>query len=401
MKVLVINCGSSSVKYQLIETRTEECLARGLAERISLENSVLTHVPAGNEHYVLREPLKNHQVAVSRVIEVLSHPVHGVIGELGEVDGIGHRFVNGGARFPHPVRLTDEIIVELDQLADLAPLHNPNNLLGIRACLKLMPATPQIIVFDTAFHIRGMPEYAYLYGIPYSYYEHQAIRRYGFHGTSHHYVSDRAAAFLRKPLTELRLITCHLGNGSSLAAVKQGKSIETSMGFTPLEGLIMGTRSGDIDPAVVLKIMEVEGLSPQEMLNLLNNQSGLLGISGISPDMREILAWSRKKNQRAKLAFDMFCYRIRKTIGSYAAILGGTDAIVFTAGIGENSPEVRESCLENLEFLGVEIDPELNADISLTGERYISTKRSNCRVLVIPTNEELMIARETETVLSA
>ncbi len=401
MKVLVLNCGSSSVKYQLVETLTEKWLAKGVAERIGLENSIVTHIPSGIKPYILKKSFRDHQEVISIIIELLQNPEHGVITDLTEVDGIGHRFVNGGARFPNSVKLTSTILDELNQLVDLAPLHNPTNLFGIRACLQLMPSTPQVIVFDTAFHIRGMPEYAYLYGIPYLYYENLAIRRYGFHGTSHHYVADRAAAFLRKPLTDLRLITCHLGNGSSLTAVKYGMSIETSMGFTPLEGLIMGTRSGDVDPAVILRIMETDNLSPREMLNILNNQSGLLGISGISPDMREILAELQKNNARAQLAFDMFCYRIKKTIGSYTAILGGTDAIVFTAGIGENSPEVRKSCLENLDFLGAEVDPQLNTDTGNTGERTISTKTSRCSVLVIPTNEEIMIARETETVLSS
>ena len=400
MKILVLNCGSSSVKYQLIETQKEECLAKGLAERIGLENSLLTHKPAGKEPVCFEEGIEDYDVTISRVIELLCHPDSGVIKSLDEIAAVGHRFVNGGARFPFPVKLTDEILAELYQVVDIAPLHNPNHLLGIEACRRFMPATPQVIVFDSAFHIQGMPDHAYIYAIPYSYYDHYSIRKYGFHGISHKYVSQRSAELLGKPLENLCLITCHLGNGSSMTAIKYGKSLETSMGYTPLEGLVMGTRSGDIDPAAVLKIMNLEGFTTQDMLSLLNTKSGLMGISGISPDMREIIFESKQGNRRAELAFKMFCYRIKKTIGSYAAVMGGVDAVVFTAGIGENSPEIRQGCLEGCEFLGIVMDYELNSDVNASGERDISSKGSKCKILIIPTNEEIMIARETVQVLT-
>ncbi len=397
MKVLVLNSGSSSVKYQFIETSTREVLAKGQVERIGMDDAVLTHIRADGDTVKISAEILDHNIAIEYVIAVLLSKNHGVIKDKSEIDAVGHRVVHGGEVFSNSVLITDEVIEKIRENIELAPLHNPHNLRGIMACKRLLPDTPQVAVFDTAFH-QKMPEYAFIYGLPYELYKKYKIRRYGFHGTSHRYVSHRASEILGVPIEKLKIITAHLGNGCSMSAVKFGVSIDTTMGFTPLEGLLMGTRSGDIDPAVVLYIMSKEGLSMSEANALLNKHSGLLGISGVSSDMREIIQEMKNGNHRAKLAFDVFCYRIKKYIGAYASAMGGVDAIVFTAGIGENSPDVRKKVCEGLEFLGIKIDDEKNN--SPEKEKIISTDDSKVKVLVIPTNEELVIALDTAEIVS-
>ena len=393
MKVLVINCGSSSLKYQLIDMVNEEALAQGLVERIGIEGSVLTQKVEGKDKYIVKEQMKDHKDAIRLVLEALVDENNGVIKSMDEISAVGHRVVHGGEKYKESVVINDEVKANIEECFKLAPLHNPANMIGIKACEELMPNTPMVAVFDTAFH-GTMPEDAYLYALPYELYEKDGIRKYGFHGTSHKYVSQTCAEVMGRDIKDLKIITCHLGNGASLCAVKNGVSVDTSMGFTPLEGVAMGTRCGNIDPAIVTFLMKEEGLSVDEVNDLLNKKSGVLGISGISSDFRDIEdAAFNKGNRRAQLALRIFEYKIRTTIGAYAAAMGGVDAIVFTAGVGENGPETREKCLEGLEFLGVEIDREAN---NVRGKiREISKAGCNVKAFVIPTNEELVIARDT------
>ena len=393
MKVLVINCGSSSLKYQLIDMATEESLAQGLVERIGIEGSVLTQKVEGKDKYIVKEEMKDHKDAIRLVLAALVDENNGVIKSMDEISAVGHRVVHGGEKYKESVVINDEVKANIEECFKLAPLHNPANMIGIKACEELMPNTPMVAVFDTAFH-GTMPEDAYLYALPYELYEKHGIRKYGFHGTSHKYVSQTCAEVMGRDIKDLKIITCHLGNGASLCAVKNGVSVDTSMGFTPLEGVAMGTRCGNIDPAIVTFLMKEEGLSVDEVNDLLNKKSGVLGISGISSDFRDIEdAAFNKGNRRAQLALRIFEYKIRTTIGAYAAAMGGVDAIVFTAGVGENGPETREKCLEGLEFLGVEIDKEAN---NVRGKiREISKAGCNVKAFVIPTNEELVIARDT------
>jgi acetate kinase len=397
MKVLVLNSGSSSIKYQFIETTTHQVLAKGQVERIGMDDAVLSHVRIDGDTVKFSAEILDHNIAIEYVVTILLSKNHGVIKDKSEIEAVGHRVVHGGETFSGSVLITDEVIEKIRENIELAPLHNPHNLRGIMACKRLLLDTPQVAVFDTAFH-QKMPEYAFIYGLPYELYKKYKIRRYGFHGTSHRYVSKRASEILGIPIEKLRIITAHLGNGCSMAAVKYGVSVDTTMGFTPLEGLLMGTRSGDIDPAIVLYIMGKEGLTMAEVNALLNKHSGLVGISGVSSDMREIIREMKNGNMRAKLAFDVFCYRVKKYIGAYAAVMGGVDAIVFTAGIGENSPDVRKSVCEGLEFLGIKIDDEKNN--SPEREKIITTDDSPVKVLVIPTNEELVIALDTAEIVS-
>ena len=393
MEILVINCGSSSLKYQLIDMATEESLAQGLVERIGIEGSVLTQKVEGKDKYIVKEQMKDHKDAIRLVLAALVDENNGVIKSMDEISAVGHRVVHGGEKYKESVVINDEVKANIEECFKLAPLHNPANMIGIKACEELMPNTPMVAVFDTAFH-GTMPEDAYLYALPYELYEKHGIRKYGFHGTSHKYVSQTCAEVMGRDIKDLKIITCHLGNGASLCAVKNGVSVDTSMGFTPLEGLAMGTRCGNIDPAIVTFLMKEEGLSVDEVNDLLNKKSGVLGISGISSDFRDIEdAAFNKDDRRAKLALKIFEYKIRSTIGAYAAAMGGVDAIVFTAGVGENGPETREKCLEGLEFLGVEIDKEAN---NVRGKvREISKAGCKVKAFVIPTNEELVIARDT------
>ena len=393
MKVLVINCGSSSLKYQLIDMVNEEALAQGLVERIGIEGSVLTQKVEGKDKYIVKEEMKDHKDAIRLVLEALVDENNGVIKSMDEISAVGHRVVHGGEKYKESVVINDEVKANIEECFKLAPLHNPANMIGIKACEELMPNTPMVAVFDTAFH-GTMPEDAYLYALPYELYEKDGIRKYGFHGTSHKYVSQTCAEVMGRDIKDLKIITCHLGNDASLCAVKNGVSVDTSMGFTPLEGVAMGTRCGNIDPAIVTFLMKEEGLSVDEVNDLLNKKSGVLGISGISSDFRDIEdAAFNKGNRRAQLALRIFEYKISTTIGAYAAAMGGVDAIVFTAGVGENGPETREKCLEGLEFLGVEIDKEAN---NVRGKiREISKAGCNVKAFVIPTNEELVIARDT------
>lgn len=393
----MINAGSSSLKYQLIDMTTELSRAKGNVERIGLDGSVLKHQYNGNGKIEIKRDVKDHVEAFKLVIDAITDAEHGVIKDISEISAVGHRMVNGGERFIEPFIVDDELIETMkNEVIEFAPLHNPGTLMGIEACRKLMPHTPMVVVVDTDF-FKTLPQYAYLYALPYDVYTRYKIRRYGAHGTSHKYISLRAAEILGKSPEELKMITCHLGNGSSISAVRYGKAIDTSMGFTPLEGLIMGTRSGDVDPAVVTYLMEKTGMSPTEMNDYLNKQSGMLGISGISSDFRDIEAAVAEGNQRAKLAIDMFCYRAKKYIGSYIAALNGIDVLAFTAGIGENNAAVRMNICSGLDNLGIKIDPEKNKVRGIEAE--ISASDSKVRVLVIPTNEELMIARETKAVL--
>lgn len=395
MKVLVVNCGSSSLKYQLFNMNDESVLAKGLVERIGLEGSLLTHQPAGKDKVVLNADIKNHSIAIKMVLDSLAHPDHGVIKDMKEISAVGHRVVHGGERFADSVLITPEVMGALEECIEMAPLHNPPNILGINACEKLMPGVPQVGVFDTAFH-QTMPKHAFLYGIPYEAYEKYGLRRYGFHGTSHRFVSQRAAELMKEHLTNLRIITCHLGNGASIAAVKHGKSIDTSMGFTPLEGLVMGTRCGEIDPAIIPFLMKKENMSPEQIDNYLNKKSGVLGLSGISSDFRDIEEAAKEGNERAALALEVFAYKVRKYIGSYVAAMGGVDAIVFTAGLGENAPGMRDKICNGLEYLGTRVDPEKN---NMRGKaQEISVDGAKVKIFVIPTNEELVIARDTKEI---
>jgi len=397
MKVLVLNCGSSSIKYQFIDTSLSVSLAKGMVERIGMSSAILTHQPLDRDKIKIVGEILDHTIAIEYVIAVLLSPNHGVIKDKKEIDAVGHRVVHGGETFSGSVLITDEVMKALKDNIELAPLHNPPNIKGIQATKEHLPSTPQAGVFDTSFHVK-MPSKAYLYGIPYELYKKYKIRRYGFHGTSHRYVSQRAAAILGKPFNELKIITAHLGNGCSMAAVDKGQSIDTTMGFTPLEGLLMGTRSGDMDPSVILYIMAKEGLSLSEANTLLNKHSGLIGISGESSDMREIEQALLEGSKKAKMAFDVFTYKIRKYVGAYAAAMGGVDALVFTGGIGENSDLVRKDVCSDLEFMGIEFDEDANNNVK--GECIISRSSSNVKVLRIPTNEELVIALDTEEIVN-
>ncbi|MEA1980747.1 MAG: acetate kinase [candidate division Zixibacteria bacterium] len=394
MKILVINCGSSSVKYQLIDIEKELALAKGTVSRIGMSASVLTHKPFDRPEIKVSGEILDHIVAVEYVISILLSENHGVIKDKSEISAVGHRVVHGGEKFTDSVLITPELMSELRNLIELAPLHNPHNIRGINACMKTLEGIPQVAVFDTAFH-HQMPAHAYIYGVPYVMYKRYGIRRYGFHGTSHKYVAERASAMLGKPLEELKLITCHLGNGASITAIDKGVSVDTSMGFTPLEGLLMGTRSGDLDPAIILHIMAREELSLHEANTLMNKHSGLSGISGISSDMREIEESALEGNSNSKLAFDIFCYRLKKYIASYIGAMNGLDALVFTAGVGENSVAVRKQTCENFDFFGISIDKNKNEQAKAI-ESDISSDDAKIRTLVIPTNEELVIARDTK-----
>lgn len=393
MKVLVVNCGSSSIKYQLFNMTDESVLAKGLVERIGLEGSVLNHQPAGKDKVVLNADIQNHSIGIKMVLEALTHPGHGVIKSMKEISAIGHRVVHGGEKFADSVVITPAVMAALEECIEMAPLHNPPNILGINACAELMPGVPQAGVFDTAFH-QTMPKHAFLYGIPYEAYEKYGLRRYGFHGTSHRYVSQCAAEMMGQPISALRIITCHLGNGASIAAVAHGKSVDTSMGFTPLEGLIMGTRCGEIDPAIIPFLMKKENMTPDQIDNYLNKKSGVLGVSGVSSDFRDLENAAAEGNDRAKTALELFAYKVRKYIGGYVAVMGGVDAIVFTAGLGENSISMREDICAGLEYLGTRIDKTRN---NVRGKaREISAEGSKVKIFVIPTNEELVIARDTK-----
>ncbi len=395
MKILVINCGSSSLKYQLIDMTVEEVLAQGLVERIGIEGSILTQKVDGRK-YIIEEPMEDHKKAIELVLGALVDEKEGVIKDMSEIFAVGHRVVHGGEKYAGSVLIDEEVMKTLEECVKLAPLHNPPNIIGINACKELMPSTPMVGVFDTAFH-QTMPEKAYMYSLPYELYEKHGVRRYGFHGTSHKYVSSVAAEMMEKNIEDLRIITCHLGNGASLAAVKGGKCVDTSMGFTPLAGLTMGTRSGDIDPAIVPFMMKELNLSVEEVNDIMNKQSGLLGISGISSDSRDIENAAKEGNHRAQLAIEMFNYKVVQYIGTYTAVMGGVDCIVFTAGIGENAIGTRESIVNSLEFLGAKIDKERN---DIRGEaRLISADDSKVKIFIIPTNEELMIARDTKEIV--
>ncbi|WP_312811994.1 acetate kinase [Sedimentibacter sp.] len=393
MNVLVINCGSSSLKYQLINMNDESVLAKGLVERIGIEGSVLKHEKTGQNKVVIEEVMKNHKDAINLVLKALVDENHGAVKDLGEVDAVGHRVVHGGEKFAGSVVITDEVVNAMKECIELAPLHNPPNIIGIEACQELLPDVPMVGVFDTAFH-QTMPAESYIYPLPYELYEEMGIRRYGFHGTSHKYVSERVAALTGKSLEGMKIVTCHLGNGASLTAIKDGKSFDTTMGMTPLEGLVMGTRCGDIDPAIVTYLINNKKMTAEQVDNLMNKKSGVLGISGVSSDFRDIEAAAKEGNERAQLALEKFDYTVRKYIGSYAAAMGGLDVVVFTAGLGENSASNRCNICKGLEFLGIEIDDCRN---DIRGQEVeISKQGSKVKVFVIPTNEEVMIARDTK-----
>ncbi|MFN4190166.1 MAG: acetate kinase [Pseudothermotoga sp.] len=397
MKVLVVNCGSSSVKYQFVDMKGEKVLCKGIAERVGIEGSRLVHRVNADKH-VIEKPMKDHEEALKLILEVLLDPEIGVIKDLSEITAVGHRVVHGAERFASSVLIDEEVMKVLQDNVHLAPLHNPPNIMGIRAVQKLLPNVPNVGVFDTAFH-QSMPKKAFLYPIPYEFYEKHRIRRYGFHGTSHRYVSKRAAEILGRDYYDFKVITCHLGNGASIAAVRHGRSIDTSMGFTPLEGVVMGTRSGDIDPAIVIYMQQNLGMSVDKVYDILNKKSGMLGLSQLSSDMRDIEDAALAGNEMAQLALDIYIYRIAKYIGAYAAAMNGVDAIVFTAGVGENSPYVREKVCEYLGFLGIKVDRNLN---QVKGaERIISTPDSKVAVLIVPTDEEMVIARDTKQIVES
>lgn len=397
MNVLVINCGSSSLKYQLINMDGEKVLAKGLVERIGISGGLLKHEKPGFDKLVIEEDLKNHKEAVNLMLKALLDEKYGAIRSMDEIDAVGHRVVHGAEKFANSALIDDEVIDTMKECISLAPLHNPPNITGIEACKELMPDVPMVAVFDTAFH-QTMPPVSFIYPLPYELYEELKIRRYGFHGTSHQYVSERVADLTGKSLEGTKIVTCHLGNGASLTAIKDGKSFDTSMGMTPLEGLVMGTRCGDIDPAIVTFLINKKNMTGEEVDNLMNKKSGVLGISGVSNDFRDIEKEAGKGNTRAQLTLDKYAYTVRKYIGSYAAAMGGLDYLVFTAGLGENSPPARKQVCEGLEFLGIEIDDEKNNTRGKEAE--ISKDGSKVKVFVIPTNEEVMIARDTKKLTS-
>ena len=397
MKVLVINCGSSSLKYQVLDMTNESLLCKGLVERIGMDGSVITHEKIGMDKVKKEVPMKDHKDAIEQVLAAIQDKEHGVVKSMDEIGAVGHRVVHAGEKFSKSVLITDEVIKTLEDCVELAPLHNPPNLLGIAACKQLMPSTPMVGVFDTAFH-QTMPPESYIYAIPYEYYEKYGIRRYGFHGTSHKYVAERASKMLNTSLDDLKLITCNLGNGASVSAIKRGKCIDTSMGFTPLEGLVMGTRSGDIDPAIVTYIREKENLPQGKANDILNKKSGVLGISGVSSDFRDLEEAVAEGNERAALALKVFAHKVRFYIGAYIAEMNGVDAIIFTAGVGENDVSMREIICDNLGNLGIKLDPVKN---KVRGkETIISADDARVKLLLIPTNEELMIARDTYDIVT-
>ena len=393
MKILVINAGSSSIKYQLIDMENELVLAKGLCDRIGIAGGNFKHQPHGKDAYKVEVQMANHSEAIRLVTDALIDKDHGVIESMSEISAVGHRVLHGGEKFSGSVIINDDVIAAIEECCELGPLHNPHNLTGIRACAEIMPNVPQVAVFDTGFH-QTMPDYVYLYALPYEYYEKYRIRRYGFHGTSHRYVSQRAAAMLGKK--DIKIVTCHLGNGSSISAVVDGKCLDTTMGLTPAEGIMMGTRAGSIDPAIIPLLMEKENMSPKDIDTMINKKSGILGVSQVTSDNRDIEEGARNGNKRYQLIENMLCHQLTKYIGGFAAAMGGIDAIVFTGGIGENNPQYRTKVAEKLGFLGVKIDEEINQKAKRTSdENDISTPDAKVKMLVIPTNEELMIARDT------
>jgi len=395
MKILVINCGSSSIKYKLLDiNKKEEVLAQGNLQRIGERNSLQLHF-LGDRKIRIEEKIANHKQGLNQLLNLIVDKDKGILEDLSQISAIGHRVVHGGEKFLQPSLIDEKVINTIRKLIPLAPLHNPPNLAGIEAARSLLPRTPQVAVFDTAFH-QSLPPKAFLYGLPYEYYKKYGIRRYGFHGTSHKYVAQKAAKAMGTSLEKLKMISCHLGNGCSITAIQGGKSIDTSMGFTPLEGLVMGTRCGDLDPALVLWLIKQEGLRPAELEDVLNTKSGLLGISGLSNDVRDLQKAEQTGNHLAKLALDIFVYRIKKYIGAYSAILSGLDGLVFTGGIGENGAEIRRHICDGLEFLGIDLDEEKNKRVD---SEVISKNNSSVKILVIPTDEEIMIARETQKII--
>lgn len=397
MKILVVNSGSSSIKFRLVESSSGEAIASGLLERIGLEQGRMEYRVRDGEKHIVEKPVPSHRTGLEMLLEMLVDPEAGVLSSLGEIGAVGHRVVHGGEKFTDSVAIGPEVIAKLEECSAMAPLHNPPNLLGIRASMDALPGVPNVAVFDTAFH-QTMPPVAYVYPLPWSVYEEKRMRRYGFHGTSHQYVAMQTARILGRPLEDLCLIVCHLGNGSSITAVKGGRSIDTSLGYGTMCGVMMGTRSGDVDPAILLDLMENHGMSVSEVKDMVYKRSGLLGVSGVSSDMRDVEAAAAAGNERAALALDLFADKVRKHIGAYAVTMGRLDALAFTAGIGENGPEMREMICRGLEVLGARIDPEANRVRGV--EKVVSAKDSRVGILVVPTNEELMIARETERVLS-
>lgn len=395
MKILVINAGSSSLKYQLIDMETEAVVAKGLCERIGIDGSKLTHKLPKHDDVVITSPMPDHNEAIRLVLEALVSPKHGAVKNMSEIGAVGHRMVHSAEDFTESVLVTDEVMKICKANTDLAPLHQPANIMGVEACKKVMPNVPMALVFDTAFH-HTMPKKAYMYGLPYEYYTDYKVRRYGFHGTSHKFVASEAAKFLGKDIKDLKIVTCHLGNGSSISAVDGGKCVDTSMGFTPLEGVPMGTRSGDLDPSVVEYLMNKTGKDVHEVLNIINKKSGMLGLSGVSSDFRDLCAADAAGNERATLALDVFSYAVKRYVGAYIAAMNGIDALVFTAGVGENTEQVRSRVAGNMEYLGIKLDEKKNNSGERGIARDISTPDSKVRVLIIPTNEELVIARETK-----
>lgn len=402
MKILIINSGSSSLKYQLFNTENSEILAKGLCERIGIDGRLKHNVP-GKDAYEANIPMATHLEAIKAVIDILTNGEYAVVSDLSEINAIGHRVLHGGSKFSGSVLVNEQVIEAIKECIPLGPLHNPANLMGIEACRELMPNTPNVAVFDTAFHAT-IPDYAYMYAVPYEDYEQYGIRKYGFHGTSHRFVSKQVAKYMNKPAEELKIITCHIGNGSSIAAVQNGKCVDTTMGLTPLDGLPMGTRTGSIDPAIVGLLMDKKGFTTKEIDTYLNKKSGMLGVSGVSSDFRDLTAAINEGNERARLAVKMLSYSIKKYIGSYVAAMNGVDAIVFTAGVGENITYMREWALDGLEYLGVKLDKEKNnalASFKDVKEGFISADDSKVKVIVIPTNEELMIAMDTEEIVNS
>ncbi len=398
MKLLVINSGSSSLKYQLFDMEKEELLAKGLCQRIGIDGSLLEHKAKGKK-VEIKKPMPSHDVALKLVIEALTDKDHGVISSIDEIDGFGHRYVNGGDKYLTPTIITEKVLADLEEVVDFAPLHNPAHIMGIKACMQIAPNVKNVVVFDTGF-FKDMPKKARLYPIQYEIYEKLRIQRFGAHGTSHDYISQEVARVMGKDIKDLKIITCHIGNGVSISAVDKGIAVDTSMGFTPLEGVMMGTRTGDIDPAVVPFIMNKMNISAEEVINILNKKSGLLGVSGISNDIRDILA-QIETNERARLAIDLFVYKIKKYIGSYSAVMGGVDVVVFTAGTGENRADIREWIMSNMEYMGVDFDIEANNNF-VRGENFkISKDSSRVAVYIIPTDEELMIAKTTQALINA
>ena len=398
MKILVINAGSSSIKYQLIDMATEKVIAKGMCDRIGIAGGNFKLKADGREDYKVDIQMANHKEAIKLVLDALVSPEHGVIESLSEISAVGHRVLHGGEKFSGSVIVNEDVIAAIEECCELGPLHNPHNLTGIRACEAMMPGVPQVAVFDTGFH-QTMPDYAYMYALPYEYYEKYRIRRYGFHGTSHRYVSLRAAEMLGRK--DLKIVTCHLGNGSSIAAVKDGKCFDTTMGLTPLEGIMMGTRCGSIDPAIIPLLMKKENLTPDEIDTIMNKKSGILGVSQVTSDNRDIEQGAKEGNERYQLIESMICHQLTKYLGGYAAAMGGVDAVVFTGGIGENNPHYRARVAEKLAFMGVELDEETNKKAMRTSEEFVlTTPDSKVKILMIPTNEELMIAKDTLELVS-